>query len=120
VGTAGSELFEMLLLGDDILDIDRFRARYSADLLVCERALVGIRGASSSNVTGSPKKHDRWFGSDEVVVGDDSTDEVSGEVYGVPTLEGAVESELLLILRPSELVLELGEDRPLGKISGAL
>jgi len=48
---------EMLLLvvEDDILDIDRFRARNSADFLVCDRALVGILGASSSDTTVWPK-----------------------------------------------------------------
>lgn len=33
---------EMLFFGEDILDIDRFRAKYSADFLVCDRALFGI------------------------------------------------------------------------------
>jgi len=38
------ELFDILeiLLFGDILDIDFFRARYSADFFVCERALMGI------------------------------------------------------------------------------
>jgi len=31
-------LFEILFLGDDILDMERLRAKYSADFLVCERA----------------------------------------------------------------------------------
>jgi len=47
------------------------------------------------------------------VVGEDSTEDISGEVKGVPTLEGEV-SELLISLRPSEFVLEVVEDRPLG------
>jgi len=58
VGIAGIELFdilEMLFLGEDILEIDRFRAKYSAELFVCERALVGIIGASSSEETLWPK-----------------------------------------------------------------
>jgi len=53
-------------------------------------------------------------------VGDDSTDELSrevdgvpGEVYGVPTLEGEV-SELLRALWLSELLLDVVEDRLLG------
>lgn len=33
---------ERLFFGEDILDIERFLARYSADFLVCERALWGI------------------------------------------------------------------------------
>jgi hypothetical protein len=52
-------------------------------------------------------------------VGEDSTEDVSGEVKGVPTLLGAV-SESLRTLRPSELVLEAVEDRPRGYMSGAL
>lgn len=39
---------EMLFLGDSLEETDRFRAMYSADLLVCESARVGIVGASSS------------------------------------------------------------------------
>jgi len=50
----GDDILEILFLGEDILDIERFRARYSADFLVCERALCGIFGASSSDV-GEPK-----------------------------------------------------------------
>lgn len=38
---------DMLFLGEDIRDIDRFRASISALLFVCERALFGIVGASS-------------------------------------------------------------------------
>jgi len=38
---------EMLLFGDDILDVDRLRAKISAFFLVCERALLGMTGASS-------------------------------------------------------------------------
>jgi len=49
-------LEEMLFLGDDIREIDRLRARYSADFFVCERALCGILGASSSLACpGEPK-----------------------------------------------------------------
>jgi len=38
VGITGTELFdilEMLFLVEDILEIDRFRAKYSAELFVC-------------------------------------------------------------------------------------
>jgi hypothetical protein len=50
------EILEMLFLGDDILEMDRLRARYSADFLVCERALWGILGTSSSLACpGEPK-----------------------------------------------------------------
>jgi hypothetical protein len=57
VGTGGIWLLEMetLFLGDDILDIDRFLARTSVDFLVCERALVGIMGASFSDIVFWPK-----------------------------------------------------------------
>ena len=50
-------LDEMLFLGDVILEIDRLRARYSADFLVCDRARWGITGASSSigDFPGVPK-----------------------------------------------------------------
>lgn len=52
----GDEIREMLFLGEDILEMERFRARYSADFLVCERALWGIFGASSSLACpGDPK-----------------------------------------------------------------
>jgi len=50
----GDDILEILFLGDAIREIERFRARYSADFLVCERALCGIFGASSSDV-GEPK-----------------------------------------------------------------
>jgi len=50
----GEDILEILFFGEAILEIERFRARYSADFLVCERALCGIWGASSSDV-GVPK-----------------------------------------------------------------
>jgi len=52
----GDVIFEKLFLGDDILDMERLRAKYSADFLVCERARLGITGASSSLAwPGDPK-----------------------------------------------------------------
>jgi hypothetical protein len=48
------DVLEMLFLGEVIFDMERFRATLSADLLVCEGALWGILGASSSEV-GTPK-----------------------------------------------------------------
>jgi len=52
----GDVIFEKLFLGEDILDMERLRAKYSADFLVCERARLGIIGASSSLAwPGDPK-----------------------------------------------------------------
>ena len=53
----GEDNLEMLFLGDSLDEIDRLRAIYSADLLVCESARVGIVGASSSeaDLPGVPK-----------------------------------------------------------------
>lgn len=51
----GEVIRDMLFFGEEILFIDRFLAKYSADFLVCERALVGILGTSSSLGTGEPK-----------------------------------------------------------------
>jgi len=42
VESALLDSLEMLFLGEDILDMERFRATISADFFVCERALVGI------------------------------------------------------------------------------
>jgi len=39
---------DTLFFGEDIRDVDRFRASISAFFLVCERALLGILGAPSS------------------------------------------------------------------------
>jgi len=51
----GEVIREMLFFGEEIRFIDRFLAKYSADFLVCESALVGILGTSSSLGTGEPK-----------------------------------------------------------------
>jgi hypothetical protein len=44
----GDEIVEMLLLGEAILERERLRAILSDSFLVCEGALLGIWGASSS------------------------------------------------------------------------
>jgi len=53
----GEDIREMLFLGDILEEMERFRAMCSADFLVCERARVGIVGASSSEADfpGVPK-----------------------------------------------------------------
>jgi len=62
------------------------------------------------------------LGSGEHDVGDDSIDDVSGEVKGVATLEGEPSELLLLViwLPALEAALEVVEDLLLGYMSGAL